>query len=39
MGDLDLEIEPGSPYYIPPEQHIYQPQLIFLQKEIQMFHG
>jgi hypothetical protein len=25
---MDLEIQPGSPYNLPPEQHIYQTQLI-----------
>ncbi|KAF5422313.1 MAG: hypothetical protein C5S44_04910 [Candidatus Methanocomedens sp.] len=33
MGDMDLEIQPGSPYNLPPEQQIYQPQLIFNKKK------
>ncbi len=37
MGDMDLEIQPGSPYNLPPEQHIYQPQLILYKKKFKYF--
>jgi len=30
---MDLEIQPGSPYNLPPEQQIYQPQLILYKKK------
>lgn len=33
MGDLDLEIQPGSPYNISQKQQIDQPQLILNKKK------